>query len=99
MLENVRKVKIHLRKIYYNIKHIHFGETASWWNINWWNDKLMKWQVDEMTSWWNDKLMKWQVDEMTSWWNDKLIKWQVDEMTSWQNSKLKNAKRQNVKLT
>ncbi len=23
-----------------------------------------------MTSWWNDKLMKWQVDEMASWWND-----------------------------
>ncbi len=24
----------------------------------------MKWQVDEMKSWWNDKLMKWQVDRM-----------------------------------
>ncbi len=42
-----------------------------------------------MTSWWNDKLMKWQTDEMTSWWNDKLIKWQVDEMTSWWNDKMK----------
>jgi hypothetical protein len=30
--------------------------------------KLMKCQVDEMSSWWNVKLMKCQVDEMSSWW-------------------------------
>ncbi len=27
-----------------------------------WNDLLMKWPVDEMTSWGNDKLRKWLVD-------------------------------------
>ncbi len=61
-----------------------------------------------MTSWWNDKLMKWQVDEMTSLMkkkveiNDKLIKYylikcsvditrcQVDEMVSWTNAKCIN---------
>ncbi len=41
-----------------------------------------------MTSWWNDKLMKRQIDEMTSWQNGKLMKWQVDKMTSWQNHKM-----------
>ncbi len=55
--------------------------------IIWYKRKLMKWQVDEMTSWWKDKLMKWQVDEMTTWWNDMLMKCLVDEMTSWRNDK------------
>ncbi len=40
----------------------------------WWNDKLMRWQVDEMKSWWNANLINWQVDR-------KLTKLQVDEMT------------------
>jgi hypothetical protein len=48
---------------------------------SWPNDKLTKWQVDQMTSWPNDKLTKWQVDKITSWQNDKLTKWQVDKMT------------------
>ncbi len=32
-----------------------------------WKSKLMKCQVDEMSSWW----------KMSSWWNDKLMKKQV----------------------
>ncbi len=57
---------------------------ANWWNdidemaidemVNWWNSKLLKWQIDEMI------LMKWQIDEMTSWENGKLMKCKVDEM-------------------
>jgi hypothetical protein len=54
----------------------------------WQKVKLMKCQVDEMSSWWNVKLMKCQVDEMSSWWNVKLTKCQVDEMSSWRNVKL-----------
>jgi hypothetical protein len=42
-------------------------------------------KVDEMKYLWNYKLMKWQVDGLTSWWNEKLIKWKVDKMTSRQN--------------
>ncbi len=42
---------------------------------SWWNDKLIKWKVDETISWCNVKLMKCQVDEMSSWWNVKLMKW------------------------
>ncbi len=56
--------------------------------ISWWNDNLMKWEVDEMRSWWNEKLMKWEADEMKSWWNEKLVKWKVDELTSWCDGKL-----------
>jgi hypothetical protein len=41
-------------------------------------DKIFHW-----LSWWNVKLMKCQVDEMSSWWNVKLMKCQVDEMSSW----------------
>ncbi len=33
-------------------------------------------KVDVITIWWNNKLMKWQVDKTVSWWNDKLIKLQ-----------------------
>ncbi len=43
---------------------------------NWWNGKLMKWQVDEMAICINGVLMKWQVSEkeikelyeISSWW-------------------------------
>jgi hypothetical protein len=44
------------------------------------NTKLMKLKVAEVTNWWNDKLMKLEVDEMASclsWQNIKFIKWQV----------------------
>ncbi len=54
----------------------------------WWNDRLMKWQVDEMTGWWNDRLIKWHAIEVIKWWNDILMKWQVDEMTGWWNDRL-----------
>ncbi len=55
---------------------------------SWWNDKLMKWlvdemAVDEMASWWNGKLMKMQVNEMASWFNCNMMKLQVDEITNW----------------
>jgi len=42
--------------------------------------KLMKWQVEELTSWRNDKLMKWQVDEITHWQNGKLKKLHIDKI-------------------
>ncbi len=60
------------------------------WLVNkmtgWWNDRLMKWQVDEMAGcqnagWLNYRLSKEQVDQMTGWWNDRLMNWQVAEMT------------------
>ncbi len=37
-------------------------EMESWWN-GWWNDKLMKFQIGEITSWQNGELTKWRVDE------------------------------------
>ncbi len=47
-----------------------------------WNEKLTKWQVDEMASWQNEMvngMASWWNDEMTSWWNWKLMKWQNDK--------------------
>ncbi len=37
---------------------------------SWWNDNLMKWQVDKIA-----KVDKRKVDEMIIWWNDNLMKW------------------------
>jgi len=31
----------------------------------------MKWQVGEMISWSNEKLLKWQLNQMTNCWNDE----------------------------
>jgi hypothetical protein len=55
---------------------------------SWWDVKLMRYQVDEVSSWWSFKLMKCQVDEMSSWWNVKLMRCEVDEMWSWWSFKL-----------
>ncbi len=46
-------------------------EIASLWMLSWWNDILIKCQVDEMASWCNAKLMKWQVDK----WADEIASW------------------------
>ncbi len=66
----------------------HINEIKCWWMTGWWNDRLMKWQLDKMTGlgiaglgiagWWNGRLRKWQVEDMTGWWkNNNLMKWQV----------------------
>jgi len=53
----------------------------------WWNDKLMKWQVDQIIKFIKCQKVKWEVNEKavyeaTSWWSNKLMK-QVDEMKTW----------------
>ncbi len=54
---------------------------------SWWNVKLTKCRVDEMSSCQNVKSSKCQIDEMSSWRSVKLMKCQVDEMSSCQNVK------------
>jgi hypothetical protein len=61
-----------------------------------WNEKSMKWkvnemikcQVNQMASWWNAKLTNWQFDQIANWWNDKWTKLQFEEMASHWNDKL-----------
>ncbi len=43
--------------------------------MKWWNNETANY---EMKNWWNGKLMKWQIVEMTHSWNRKLMKCQVD---------------------
>jgi len=47
------------------------------------NGKLIQWQVEE-----NCKLLKQQVDKMTSWWNCWSPKWKVGTTTSRKKCKL-----------
>ncbi len=35
------------------------GEIANYRNDNLLNDKLIKWQIEEIANWWSDKWMKW----------------------------------------
>ncbi len=51
----------------------HVDEIASWWNV-----KLGKLTIDEITKWIN-----WQIDEIDNGWNGNLTKLQVDEITKW----------------
>ncbi len=57
-----------------------FDEMVSWQNgksirveliARKWNDKFIKYQIDEMIGLWNGWLIKWWVDKLSSWWNGK----------------------------
>jgi len=54
---------------------------------SWWNNKLMKWLVDEITS-----LKNAQVHKMTGWWNYYFKKWLFEgiivKRVSWFKSSL-----------
>ncbi len=66
---------------------------------SWWNDNILKVQVNEIAirwnvefmkqhDWWQRNLVKWQADNMSSWRSGKLVAWQVGEIESWWIGKL-----------
>jgi hypothetical protein len=57
--------------------------------MDWWVDEMSSYEIRDC---WDNKLLKWLVDEIMSLRNVMLMKWLVRkwivEMASWQNGKL-----------
>jgi hypothetical protein len=58
----------------------------------WWNDKLMKWQVDQIIKFIKCQKVKWEVNEKASLWSNKLMKQQVNEASWWNENLMKEKK-------
>ena len=54
--------------------------------MDWWVDEMSSYEIRDC---WDNKLLKWLVDEIMSLCNVMLMKWLgIVEMASWQNGKL-----------